>query len=77
MKLNPFRRSADAGGGKVERRGLILGAGVAGVAAVATQILRGHAVAAPEPVLAKALPAQDAGYQVTPHVLRYYETAKS
>lgn len=80
MKLNPFQRSADVGGGKVERRGLILGAGVAGVAGVAavtTQILRGHVVAAPGPVLAKALPSQEAGYQVTPHVLRYYETTKS
>ncbi|MEO6895338.1 MAG: formate dehydrogenase [Caldimonas sp.] len=77
MKLNPFQRSADVGGGKVERRGLILGAGVAGVAAVTTQILRGHVVAAPGPVLAKALPSQEAGYQVTPHVLRYYETTKS
>jgi hypothetical protein len=37
----------------------------------------GAGVEAPVAVAAKAPPAADAGYQVTPHVLRYYETAKS
>jgi hypothetical protein len=77
MKRNPSRGIADAPGGKVERRGLIVGAGVAGVAAAAAHALRGAGVEAPVAAAAKAPPAADAGYQVTPHVLRYYETAKS
>ena len=62
---------------KLDRRGLVVGAGVAGVAAVAAQVLHRAAVDAPVAVAAKAPVADGAGYQVTPHVLRYYETAKS
>jgi len=47
------------------------------VAAAAAHALRGAGVEAPVAAAAKAPPAADAGYQVTPHVLRYYETAKS
>jgi hypothetical protein len=78
MKFIQSRRAAaDPTDGKVDRRGLIVGAGVAGAAAVATHALRGTAVEAPDPLAAKGPPAKDAGYQATPHVLRYYETAKS
>ena len=78
MKFIQSRRiAADATDGKVDRRGLIVGAGVAGAAAVATHALRGTAVEAPDPVSAKTPPAKDSGYRATPHVLRYYETAKS
>ncbi len=77
MKFTSFQRAADAGGGKIERRGLVVGAGVAGVAAVAVHLMRGRVADAPELVVAKAAPSREAGYQVTPHVLRYYETAKS
>jgi hypothetical protein len=80
MKFIQSRRSpAAAGDGTVDRRGVIVGASVAGVAAMATQILRGGADAVEESgaVAAKPPPAKGAGYQTTPHVLRYYETAKS
>jgi hypothetical protein len=80
MKFIQSRRSpAAAGDGTVDRRGVIVGASVAGVAAMATQILRGGAgaVEAPVALAAKPLPAKEAGYRATPHVLRYYETAKS
>jgi hypothetical protein len=60
-----------------DRRGLIVGAGVVGVAVVAMQALRGRATESPVAVTAKASPAKDTGYRATPHVLRYYETAKS
>ena len=78
MKIIQSRRAAaDAVDGKVDRRGLIVGAGVAGAAAVATQAFRGVSVEEPAPVATKPPPGKDARYQVTPHVLRYYETAKS
>jgi hypothetical protein len=78
MKFIQSRRAAAAAtDGNVDRRGLIVGVGVAGAAAVATHALRGTGDEAPGPVAAKTAPAKDAGYQATPHVLRYYETAKS
>jgi hypothetical protein len=63
-------------GSKLDRRGLVLGAGLAGVAAVAVQALKSSA---PEPTAAlapKVQPEKGDGYQVTQHVLRYYETTK-
>ncbi|KNZ32011.1 MAG: hypothetical protein AD742_14375 [Methylibium sp. NZG] len=60
----------------MDRRSLVAGAGVAGAAAVAAYSLRTGAVApAAVPVTAAAQQGGD-GYQVTQHVLRYYETAK-
>lgn len=60
----------------IDRRKLVLGAGVAGAAVMAAQALRTEA-----PVVAVAGAAQPPaeagdGYQLTQHVLRYYETAK-
>ncbi|MCV2349005.1 formate dehydrogenase [Paucibacter sp. Y2R2-4] len=59
------------------RRGWLLGLGAAGAAAVAVKVLPGAPV---EEVVAvsKAAPAEaSGGYQLSPHVLRYYETARS
>ena len=62
---------------RVDRRSLVVGAGVAGAAAVAAQAFRQGAAVAPDVTVgAKVLPEAGDGYQVTPHVLRYYETAK-
>ncbi|HMC17226.1 MAG TPA: formate dehydrogenase [Albitalea sp.] len=60
----------------LKRRGLLLGAAAAGAAVVAAKALPGGAAA--EVVEAAAKPALDTagGYQLTPHVLRYYETTK-
>ena len=78
MKFIRSKRSApDAIAGKVDRRGLVVGAGVAGVAAVAATVLHRGVVEAPIAVAAKTPLVKGEGYQVTPHVLRYYETAKS
>ncbi|HKX43599.1 MAG TPA: twin-arginine translocation signal domain-containing protein [Burkholderiaceae bacterium] len=62
------------------RRGLIVGAGAAGAAAVAAKVmLPGSAPQAVATTAAAAKPAvaQAAGYQLTQHVLRYYETTRA
>ena len=58
------------------RRGFVVGAGVAGAAAVAASVLSRAVVDAPLAVAAKTVPEGE-GYRLTPHVLRYYETTKS
>jgi 2-polyprenyl-6-methoxyphenol hydroxylase-like FAD-dependent oxidoreductase len=58
------------------RRGLVVGAGVAGAAAVAAHALHRAAVDAPLAEAAKSVPEGE-GYRLTPHVLRYYETTKA
>jgi hypothetical protein len=57
------------------RRGLLVGAGVAGAAVIAAKALP---TAPAEVAAAPAKPAagEKAGYQLTQHVLRYYETTK-
>jgi hypothetical protein len=60
----------------IERRNLVVGAGVAGAAAVAAYSLRTGGVAAPALPVAAATPEAGDGYQLSQHVLRYYETAK-
>ena len=60
------------------RRGLVIGAGVAGAAALAVKVMPGQAVATTA-VATVAKPAVDTagGYQLTQHVLRYYETTRA
>ena len=60
------------------RRGLVIGAGVAGAAALAVKVVPGQS-AATTAVAAAAKPAVDTtgGYQLTQHVLRYYETTRA
>jgi len=60
---------------RLGRRGLLLGAGVAGAAAVAAGGLH-RAVVAEATAVAPAT-AEGQGYRLTPHVLRYYETTKA
>jgi TRAP-type C4-dicarboxylate transport system permease large subunit len=65
-----------SGASVTKRRGLLLGAGVAGAAALAARALPvGTAEVAAAPA-AKAPADKKAGYQLTQHVLRYYETTK-
>ncbi len=61
----------------IDRRSLVVGAGVASAAAVAAAALHRHALQTPVAVADKALDAPADGYQETPHVLRYYETTRS
>lgn len=60
----------------IQRRRLFAGAGTAGAlaaAAVAVPLVRETDAVAPA---AKPAPEQGGGYQVTQHVLRYYQTTK-
>ena len=59
----------------LKRRGLLLGAGVAGAAALVVKSLP-SATTEVVSVAAQPVDASTGGYQVTPHVLRYYETTK-
>ncbi len=65
----------DAQGAALPRRTLLLGAGAAGTALVAA---RAVPVAPAEVAVAaaRAVDGGQAGYRLSPHVLRYYETAK-
>ena len=62
---------------KVGRRSLVVGAGVAGAAALAAHAVRTHQA---EPVVAAAprgAAGSGEGYRLTDHVRRYYETTKA
>ena len=61
---------------RLGRRGLLLGAGVAGAAAVAAGGLHRAVVAEAGPVTAPVA-TEGTGYRLTPHVLRYYETTQA
>jgi hypothetical protein len=81
MKTQPPKLSiatpAAANSAKVGRRGLVVGAGVAGGAALAGHaLLRGAALAPVGPAGIAATGDGD-GYRLTPHILRYYETTKA
>ncbi|HET7863037.1 MAG TPA: formate dehydrogenase [Burkholderiaceae bacterium] len=60
----------------LKRRGLLIGMGVAGAAAVAVKALP-DAPSQAGPAAAAVPQAEAGGYQVSPHVLRYYETARA
>ena len=80
MKSTPAQRPADPAPASLprrDRRGLVVGTGVAGVAAVAAHALGRAGVAAPAVQPGATAAAADRGYRVTPHVLRYYETTKA
>lgn len=61
----------------LKRRGLLLGVGAAGAAALAVKVMPGAAPVATAALAAKKVIDPAGGYQVTPHVLRYYETTRS
>ena len=62
---------------EIDRRSLVVGAGVAGAAALAAAALHRGAVAPQVATAGKPKAEPGDGYQVTPHVLRYYETTRS
>ena len=62
----------------LKRRGLLIGAGAAGAAVLAAKALPGVVPVAPAAALAaKKVIDPSGGYQVTDHVLRYYETTRA
>ena len=80
MKFLQSKRAAPPpeGTSKIDRRGLVVGAGVAGVAAVAAAALhRGAVEVAPAAAAVKPTAAEGDGYRLTAHVQRYYETTKA
>ena len=75
MKFQPSAPESQTSA--LKRRGVLLGSGVAAVAGVTALVAsRSPLAVAPEApvVAAKAAPAD--GYQLTQHVLRYYETTR-
>ena len=66
-----------ATGSAPKRRGLLIGAAAAGAATLAVKTIPGVAPTPGASVAAQAVPDRAAGYQLTPHVLRYYETARA
>lgn len=77
---NPSSRplvSSDNAPPKVGRRGLVVGAGVAGAAALGAAALYRGAV--PPTTVAAAAPVagEHDGYRLSDHVKRYYETTRT
>ncbi|MDQ6630081.1 MAG: formate dehydrogenase [Pseudomonadota bacterium] len=80
MKFSRSQRPPTTAPGEpvVQRRGVVVGAGLAAAAALAAAAVHRQAV---DP--AEALPAKQPkvaggdGYQLTDHVLRYYQTTRS
>jgi nitrous oxide reductase len=72
----PGPKSA-AGAPPLQRRGMLLGTGVAAIAGVAAAVTA-RTLPATEPTPAAAVPKDTSaeGYRLTQHVLRYYETAR-
>jgi hypothetical protein len=77
MSIKASDQTPGAAPNPLKRRGLLLGAGAAGAAALAVKVMPGAAPVATAAVAAKKLVDPSGGYQVTPHVLRYYETTRS
>lgn len=68
----PSAQSAGVG-----RRGLVVGAGVAGVAALAVAVLARRGAEALPVSQAKPTRVAGEGYRETEHVLRYYDSTRS
>lgn len=76
MKLKAFDQ-APAAAPPLKRRGLLLGVGAAGAAAIAAKVVPGTSAPAAEALAAaKPVLADTGGYQLSAHVLRYYETTR-
>lgn len=60
----------------LSRRGILVGAGVAGAAAVAVTAIPQAARAPAAAAAPQTPPEQGGGYRLSEHVMRYYQTAK-
>lgn len=61
----------------LQRRSWVIGVGAVGAAALAVKVLPGAPALAPVATAALAAVDTDGGYRLTPHVLRYYDTARA
>ena len=77
MKLFSKRTTKPADAGRPDRRTVVVGAGVAGAAAVAAHALHRAGVEAPADAPAPVASTEGEGYRLTAHVRRYYETTKA
>jgi hypothetical protein len=78
MRTKAIDQNQTAAANPLKRRGLLIGAGAAGAAALAVKVMPGAApVAATASAAAKTAVDTAGGYQLTPHVLRYYETTRA
>ena len=77
MKLFSKRPKTPLDAGRLDRRTVVVGAGVAGAAALAAHTLGRAGIDAPAEAPASVASTEGAGYRLTPHVLRYYETTKA
>lgn len=59
------------------RRGMVVGAGIAGVAALAAGALHRGTQAGPSEEAVASGTSADSGYRLTEHIRRYYETTRS
>ncbi len=64
-------------GQALKRRNWVLGAGAVGAAALAVKALPAAAPLAPVAAAAKSVVDTSGGYQLTPHVQRYYDTTRT
>ena len=67
----------DPSSARLDRRGLLVGAGVTGAAALAVAALYRPGVTASPAAAARTAHDAGDGYRETQHVLRYYETARA
>ena len=73
----PAVQPAPAAPPLLERRGMLLGTGVAAVVGIAAAVTARTLQPASPPPVAMAKPDDGAdGYRLSPHVLRYYETTR-
>jgi len=78
MKTQAFDRPlGDTPAAGLGRRRVLAGAGLAGAAAVAAQALPGTPAEPSAAVAAATPPDTAAGYRLTPHIRRYYETTQA
>jgi hypothetical protein len=77
MSIKASDQNQPATSNPLKRRGLLIGAGAAGAAALAVKALPGVVPAAGVAAATQTVADTAGGYQLTPHVLRYYETARA
>ena len=76
MKIKPDTPLSAADNTVLTRRRVFAGAGTAGALAAAAAVLPMSKGAAPVVAALPAVKADNGGYQLTEHVLRYYQTAR-
>jgi hypothetical protein len=77
MRTKAVDQNQTAAANPLKRRGLLIGAGAAGAAALAVKVMPGAAPVTAAAMAATTVVDTAGGYQLTPHVLRYYETTRA